>query len=64
LAGISDPAGRAEIIRQLDQLEMRDVISIPYLYPEIPLVYRGDRLENVGLSGYGFLDWTNIVVKG
>ncbi|MCA9886442.1 MAG: hypothetical protein KC708_25895, partial [Anaerolineae bacterium] len=64
LAATPDPADRAVIIQQLDQMVMRDAISLPYVYPEIPLVYRGDLLDNVGLNGYGFLDWVDVIVKG
>lgn len=64
LTAASDLAERALIVQQLDQIAMREMYSIPYVYPEVPLVYRGDLLENVGLSGYQFMDWTNIVVMG
>lgn len=57
LSGIFDQQERAEVIQQLDQIAIRDVASIPYVYPETALVYRGDLLENVGLNGYGLMDW-------
>jgi peptide/nickel transport system substrate-binding protein len=64
LPGIFDREERASVIQQMDQMVIRDVASIPYVYPEIPLVYRGDILENVGLNGYGLLDWINFSVVG
>lgn len=60
LSTIFDQQERAAAIQELDRLLIdEEVISIPYLYPEIPLVYRGDLLENVGLHGYGLMDWAN-----
>lgn len=63
LATTPDLDERTILIQQLDQMMMRDVVSLPYLYPEVPLVYRGDLLENVALSPYGFLDWVSTVVN-
>ena len=62
LPGLFDSAERAAHIRQMNEVAWRDVVSVPYLYPEIPYVYRGDVIEGFALNGYGLLDWTNFTV--
>ena len=64
LPGIFDSAERAAHVRQMNELAWRDTISLPYLYPQIPYVYRGDIIDDFALNGYGLLDWTNFTVIG
>ena len=64
LPGIFDSAERVAHIREMNEVAWRDVISVPYLYPEIPYVYRGDIIDDFALNGYGLLDWTNFTVVG
>ena len=64
LPGIFDNAERIAHIRHMNEVAWRDTIVVPYLYPEIPYVYRGDIIEGFALNGYGLLDWTNFSVAG
>ena len=64
LPGIFDSAERAAQVRRMNDLAWREAISVPYLYPQIPYVYRGDIIEDFALNGYGLLDWTNFTVVG
>ena len=48
----------------MNDVTWRDMIVVPYLYPRIPYVYRGDIIEDFALNGYGLLDWTNFTVVG
>ena len=64
LPGIFDSAERAAQVRRMTDLAWREAISVPYLYPQIPYVYRGDIIANFALNGYGLLDWTNFTVAG
>ena len=65
LPGKFDSAERAAHVRRMNDLTWRDMIVVPYVYPEIPYVYRGDLIEDFALNGYGLLDWTNFnVVEG
>lgn len=64
LPGLFDSAERIAQIRRMNELAWRDAISVPYLYPQIPYVYRGDLIEGFALNGYGLLDWTNFTVVG
>lgn len=62
LPGIFDSGERLAHIRHMNEVAWRDTIVVPYLYPEIPYVYRGDIIEGFALNGYGLLDWTNFTV--
>ena len=64
LPGIFDNAERIAHVRRMNEMAWRDTISVPYLYPQIPYVYRGDIIEGFALNGYGLLDWTNFTVVG
>ena len=64
LPGIFDSAERLAHIGHMNEVAWRDTIVVPYLYPEIPYVYRGDIIEGFALNGYGLLDWTNFTVVG
>ena len=64
LPGIFDSAERVAHVREMNEVAWRDTVSVPYLYPEIPYVYRGDIIEDFALNGYGLLDWTNFTVVG
>ncbi len=64
LPGLFDSAERAAHVRHMNEVAWRDTIVVPYLYPEIPYVYRGDIIEGFALNGYGLLDWTNFTVVG
>ena len=64
LPGIFDSAERAAHVGRMNDLTWRDMIVVPYVYPEIPYVYRGDIIEGFALTGYGLLDWTNFRVIG
>lgn len=64
LPGIFDSAARVAHIREMNEVAWRDTISVPYLYPQIPYVYRGDIIDDFALNGYGLLDWTNFTVVG
>ena len=64
LPGIFDSAERAAHVRRMNDVTWRDMIVVPYLYPRIPYVYRGDIIEDFALNGYGLLDWTNFTVVG
>ena len=64
LPGIFDSAERLAHIGHMNELAWRDTIVVPYLYPQIPYVYRGDIIEGFALNGYGLLDWTNFTVGG
>ena len=62
LPAIFDSAERAAHVRRMNDIAWRDTISVPYLYPEIPYVYRGDIIDGFALNGYGLLDWTNFTL--
>ena len=64
LPAIFDTAERAAHVGRMNDIAWRDTISVPYLYPEIPYVYRGDIIDGFALNGYGLLDWTNFTVVG
>ncbi len=62
LPSIFDSAERAAHVGRMNDLAWQDMIAVPYLYPEIPYVYRGDIIDGFALNGYGLLDWTNFTV--
>ena len=64
LPGIFDSADRAAHVRRMNDITWREMIAVPYLYPRIPYVYRGDIIDDFALNGYGLLDWTNFTVAG
>ena len=64
LPGLFDSAERAAHVRRMNDLTWSNMIVVPYVYPEIPYVYRGDIIEGFALNGYGLLDWTNFIVVG
>ena len=64
LPGLFDSAERVAHVRRMNELAWRDTVSVPYLYPQLPYVYRGDIIEGFALNGYGLLDWTNFTVTG
>ena len=64
LPGIFDAAERIAQVRQMNEIAFRDMIVVPYVYPLIPYVYRGDVIDGFALTGHGLLDWTNFSVIG
>ncbi len=64
LPSIFDSAERAAHVVRMNDLTWQDMIVVPYLYPEIPYVFRGDIIDGFALNGYGLLDWTNFTVVG
>ena len=62
LPSLFDSAERAAHVGEMNELAWREMIVVPYLYPEIPYVYRGDLIGDFALNGYGLLDWTNFTV--
>ncbi len=64
LPGIFDSAERIAHVRHMNEIAWSETIVVPYMYPEIPYVYRGDIIEGFALNGYGLLDWTNFIVVG
>ncbi|MEV5572012.1 ABC transporter substrate-binding protein [Spirillospora sp. NPDC052269] len=62
--GNTDPATRAKLYGQIDQMAMTDAVDIPIIYAKA-LLYRPSNLTNVGITqGYGGqYDYLNMGVK-